>query len=184
MRDAQEGPGTRCPLRFTNANQAPCHWEARAALRSDLLMRAERYFDWRLDALRDCFAALGMTGFGKALIKKINRPTRGPVSFMAGGRGFEPRLTESESAVLPLDDPPKTGTKRLLTYVRSDRVSSPFRAGLRPRVPPSTTLTYPFCFGRSLRPAGYIGRSNAWNGATTAVRSSKNSSTWPVPVRV
>ena len=25
---------------------------------------------------------------------------------MAGGRGFEPRLTESESAVLPLDDPP------------------------------------------------------------------------------
>ena len=26
---------------------------------------------------------------------------------MAGGLGFEPRLTESESAVLPLDDPPK-----------------------------------------------------------------------------
>ncbi len=26
---------------------------------------------------------------------------------MAGGQGFEPRLTESESAVLPLDDPPK-----------------------------------------------------------------------------
>ena len=25
---------------------------------------------------------------------------------MAGGRGFEPRLTESESAVLPLYDPP------------------------------------------------------------------------------
>ena len=25
---------------------------------------------------------------------------------MAGGRGFEPRLTESESVVLPLDDPP------------------------------------------------------------------------------
>lgn len=25
---------------------------------------------------------------------------------MAGGLGFEPRLTESESAVLPLDDPP------------------------------------------------------------------------------
>lgn len=26
---------------------------------------------------------------------------------VAGGLGFEPRLTESESAVLPLDDPPK-----------------------------------------------------------------------------
>ena len=26
---------------------------------------------------------------------------------MAGGLGFEPRLTESESVVLPLDDPPK-----------------------------------------------------------------------------
>ncbi len=25
---------------------------------------------------------------------------------MAGGRGFEPRLTDPESAVLPLDDPP------------------------------------------------------------------------------
>ena len=25
---------------------------------------------------------------------------------VAGGLGFEPRLTESESAVLPLDDPP------------------------------------------------------------------------------
>jgi len=25
----------------------------------------------------------------------------------AGGRGFEPRLAESESAVLPLDDPPR-----------------------------------------------------------------------------
>jgi hypothetical protein len=26
---------------------------------------------------------------------------------MAGGLGFEPRLAESESAVLPLDDPPR-----------------------------------------------------------------------------
>ena len=29
---------------------------------------------------------------------------------MAGGLGFEPRLTESESAVLPLDDPPNVRT--------------------------------------------------------------------------
>ena len=30
---------------------------------------------------------------------------------MAGGLGFEPRLAESESAVLPLDDPPKEARK-------------------------------------------------------------------------
>ena len=29
-----------------------------------------------------------------------------PPSRLAGGLGFEPRLAESESAVLPLDDPP------------------------------------------------------------------------------
>ncbi len=29
---------------------------------------------------------------------------------MAGGRGFEPRLAESESTVLPLDDPPSRNT--------------------------------------------------------------------------
>ena len=29
------------------------------------------------------------------------------LAFVAGGLGFEPRLTESESVVLPLDDPPK-----------------------------------------------------------------------------
>ncbi len=28
---------------------------------------------------------------------------------LAGGLGFEPRLAESESAVLPLDDPPRVG---------------------------------------------------------------------------
>ena len=29
---------------------------------------------------------------------------------LAGGLGFEPRQAESESAVLPLDDPPKPGS--------------------------------------------------------------------------
>ena len=29
------------------------------------------------------------------------------VAFLAGGEGFEPPLTESESVVLPLDDPPR-----------------------------------------------------------------------------
>ncbi len=32
-------------------------------------------------------------------------PDWGPY-FLAGGEGFEPPLTESESVVLPLDDPP------------------------------------------------------------------------------
>ena len=30
---------------------------------------------------------------------------------LAGGLGFEPRLAESESAVLPLDDPPLTNNR-------------------------------------------------------------------------
>ena len=33
-------------------------------------------------------------------------PFRGPLRCLAGGEGFEPPLAESESAVLPLDDPP------------------------------------------------------------------------------
>ncbi len=36
---------------------------------------------------------------------------------MAGGLGFEPRLAESESAVLPLDDPPN---RLLIVSVQSD----------------------------------------------------------------
>jgi hypothetical protein len=32
---------------------------------------------------------------------------------MAGGLGFEPRLAESESAVLPLDDPPETSRAKI-----------------------------------------------------------------------
>src|SRR6185312_13203517 len=34
-------------------------------------------------------------------------PAQGGALWLAGGLGFEPRLTESESAVLPLDDPPR-----------------------------------------------------------------------------
>lgn len=30
----------------------------------------------------------------------------GKIDLMAGGQGFEPRLADPESAVLPLDDPP------------------------------------------------------------------------------
>ena len=44
---------------------------------------------------------------------------------MAGGLGFEPRLEESESSVLPLDDPPmlKTNDKRI---IEKDKVKRPF----------------------------------------------------------
>ncbi len=35
-----------------------------------------------------------------------NRP-EAAFSFLAGGEGFEPPLAESESAVLPLDEPPR-----------------------------------------------------------------------------
>src|SRR6185312_6854717 len=34
-------------------------------------------------------------------------PAQGGALWLAGGLGFEPRLTESESAVLPLDDTPR-----------------------------------------------------------------------------
>ncbi len=41
---------------------------------------------------------------------------------LAGGLGFEPRLAESESAVLPLDDPPmRAGLQRVSGW----RVDSP-----------------------------------------------------------
>jgi hypothetical protein len=40
----------------------------------------------------------------------------GPV-VLAGGLGFEPRLTESESVVLPLDDPPKTYLTRITPHI-------------------------------------------------------------------
>ncbi len=42
--------------------------------------------------------------------KKMKRAPEGPFRFLAGGEGFEPPLTESESVVLPLDDPPRQGT--------------------------------------------------------------------------
>ena len=32
-----------------------------------------------------------------------------PAPVLAGGQGFEPRLTDPKSVVLPLDDPPKNG---------------------------------------------------------------------------
>ena len=52
------------------------------------------------------------------LLKSIHLPSDSAIK-LAGGRGFEPRLTESESVVLPLDDPPfgtrnyKNGTSQV-----------------------------------------------------------------------
>ena len=42
--------------------------------------------------------------------KGLRAFARNPLFFLAGGLGFEPRLAESESAVLPLDDPPISET--------------------------------------------------------------------------
>lgn len=41
--------------------------------------------------------------------------------FLVGGLGFEPRLAESESAVLPLDDPPSGAPPRV--------AAGPYRVG-------------------------------------------------------
>ena len=45
---------------------------------------------------------------------------------MAGGRGFEPRLTDPESAVLPLDEPPMFAA----FYHMPRRASTPSLLGL------------------------------------------------------
>ena len=45
---------------------------------------------------------------------------------LAGGLGFEPRQAESESAVLPLDDPPKPGENPFGT-ARLDQPAAPFK---------------------------------------------------------
>ena len=36
------------------------------------------------------------------------------IKYVAGGPGFEPGLSESESDVLPLDDPPNSGASLAL----------------------------------------------------------------------
>ena len=46
---------------------------------------------------------------------KKNTPVMKTGVFQAGGRGFEPRHTDPESAVLPLDEPP---TERKVLYHR------------------------------------------------------------------
>src|SRR5215469_14354456 len=50
--------------------------------------------------------AMMFQGDPRSSPKKPKARGAGLLRFLAGGRGFEPRLPESKSDVLPLDDPP------------------------------------------------------------------------------
>ena len=56
-------------------------------------------------------------------------------NWVAGGLGFEPRQAESESAVLPLDDPPEPGVRRfdLTPWDRPFRLAARRFQGLKAR---------------------------------------------------
>ena len=51
---------------------------------------------------------------------------------LAGGLGFEPRLAESESAVLPLDDPPSAAARRGLHRTGTYHIGAVVGRGSRP----------------------------------------------------
>ena len=60
---------------------------------------------------------------------------------LAGGLGFEPRLAESESAVLPLDDPPPVGgTTQAWVCVTHDLTSTPGRDWVGPDRPAAPAI--------------------------------------------
>src|SRR5487761_420613 len=74
---------------------------------------------------------------------------------MAGGLGFEPRLAESESAVLPLDDPPAGASRRFFSTGRAHLG----RAGVTEPTSKFVNQTFP-CFAfPPAAPAGIIGMS-------------------------
>ena len=50
-------------------------------------------------------SASAVAGVGRCRMK-VQKIVNGINELKTGGRGFEPQLTESESVVLPLDDPP------------------------------------------------------------------------------
>src|SRR5271168_4813509 len=60
------------------------------------------------------------------------------VNMVAGGLGFEPRLAESESAVLPLDDPPSAGSRS--PSPAKDRRSTRYHTATRLGRGPGATL--------------------------------------------
>ncbi len=49
-------------------------------------------------------------------------PLKRAISVLAGGPGFEPGLAESESAVLPLDDPPSDYESEKLILTNMQRI--------------------------------------------------------------
>jgi hypothetical protein len=84
-----------------------------------LVIRAFRAHPCGAPALRfgvlPWIAALRATVQGsrtKVLFQEPQAKKKTPegVFYLAGGQGFEPRLTASEAVVLPLDDPPKGGS--------------------------------------------------------------------------
>ena len=107
-------------LRFIPGLQAPGTRSARSTAliksHSQILKRPAT----RIDSLASLAHPPGACGVQnrtrfcrtKVLIGNVPQPDtrkarcRGPFWYLAGGQGFEPWLAESESAVLPLDDPP------------------------------------------------------------------------------
>src|SRR5437588_7528296 len=69
----------------------------------------------------------GDTSFSKRI--------RAKKSYVAGGIGFEPRQAESESAVLPLDDPPGSKTAGLCPAGPSNYRLSVMRTRVGPDAP-------------------------------------------------
>ncbi len=66
---------------------------------------------------------------------------------MAGGLGFEPRLAESESAVLPLDDPPVVGTGEKIQDKRAEVKSVNVLSTAEPGVPCAGLLSCALPYG-------------------------------------
>src|SRR6516165_6471953 len=92
------------------------------------------------------------TAVRPALDPTARRPTK-LLKRLAGGLGFEPRLAESESAVLPLDDPPSAGPR------------SPRHRRIRRHYHPDTTLARGCVGGRARH------YSSHWHRCGRLVRS-------------
>ncbi len=72
----------------------------------------------RLRRSRYAASPLTLRAYSLSLVRHPSPPAKkkrapdGARYFLAGGEGFEPPLTESESVVLPLDDPPNRVTPK------------------------------------------------------------------------
>ena len=111
-------------------------------------------------------------------VREKKKPALRRVSVLAGGLGFEPRLTESESVVLPLDDPPKTGRLRaiLAKSISASRTAVPRRALRRPTFLRSTSRA-----SRVTKPALRSGLRSASSYSISArVMPWRIAPAWPV----